>query len=132
MWGWRDGHGRAEPCVVTAWQRRLPTDKGRTPPRDSGRLVAGAAPLPRLQDHAGLWTTSLDGPEDVVKLEFLDFEVQRTLGNVEFARDLSEITLAGLDRRYDGLALHRFETREGESSRSAVGQLPHGHRGGEL
>ena len=81
---------------------------------------------------AGLWAAQLDRPEDVIKLEFLDFEVQRALGNVEVARDLGEIAMGGLDRRHDGLALHRFEARDGDGSRSPVWRLPRGNRRGKL
>ena len=68
----------------------------------------------------------------MIKLEFLDFEVERALGNVEVARDLGKITVGAQDRRDDGLALHRFEARDGEGSRSAVWRLPRGNRRGEL
>ncbi len=51
----------------------------RSPARTNGRAILSAA--------------RPDGPEDVVKLVFLDFEVQRALGNVEGSRDLGEIAV---------------------------------------
>ena len=95
-------------------------------------MVEGAVSLRGQYDRAGLLAAQLDGLENVIKLEFLDFEVQRALGNVEVARDLGEIAMGGLDRRYDGLALHRFEARDGDGSRSPVWRLPRGNRRGKL
>src|SRR2546427_6540646 len=106
--------------------------RGRAPPLCGGRMVEGAVPLRGHQDRPGLWAAQLDGPEDVVKLEFLDFEVQRALGNVEVVCDLGEIAVGAQDRRDDGLALHRFEARDGGGSRRAVWRLPRGNRRGEL
>src|SRR5262245_7431235 len=113
-------------------QWRLRIDKEGAPAWCGGRLVEGAVPLRGQHDRAGLLVAQLDGLENVIKLEFLDFEVQRALGNVEFARDLGKIAVGAQDRRDDGLALHRFEARDGDGSRSAVWQLSRGNRRGEL
>jgi hypothetical protein len=93
------------PAVLILHWTRL--GRRRFPARTRGRAVLSAA--------------RPDGLEDLVKLVFHDFEVQRALGNVEFPRDLGEIAVVCQDRRHDGVTLKRFEARHGDGSRSPMG-----------